>query len=66
MVNNLQAMWEIWVPSLGREGPLQKPKATHPSTLAWRISWTVELGKLQSKSFLKCVLGHGDSEKNQI
>ena len=65
-VNNLPAMWEIWVPSLGREDPLQKPKAAHPSILAWKIPWTVELGKLRSKIFLKCVLGHGDSEKNQI
>ena len=30
-----------WVPSLGREDPLEKEKATHSSILAWRIPWTV-------------------------
>ena len=35
-------MWETWVRSLGWEDPLENGKATHPSTLAWRIpvqSW---------------------------
>ena len=31
------AMRETWVPSLGREGPLEKGIATHSSILAWRI-----------------------------
>ena len=35
-------MWETWVWSLGWEDPLEKGKATHSSTLAWRIPWTVE------------------------
>ena len=39
---NPHAMWEIWVPSLGWEDPLEKGKATHSSILAWRIAWTVE------------------------
>ena len=30
------------VRSLGREDPLQKKIATHPSILAWRIPWTEE------------------------
>ena len=34
--------------SLGREDPLEKGMATHFSILAWRISWTEELGRLQS------------------
>ena len=36
-VNNLPAMQETWVQSLGQEDPL----ATHSSVLAWRIPWTV-------------------------
>ena len=41
LVKNLPAMWETWVRSLGWEDPLKKGKATHSSTLAWRIPWTV-------------------------
>ena len=41
-------MWEVWVPSLGREDPLEKEMATHSSILAWRISWTEEPVGLQS------------------
>ena len=37
-------MWETWVPSLGREDPLEKEMATHCSTLAWRIPRTEEPG----------------------
>ena len=32
----------------GWEDPLEKGMATHSSTLAWRISWTEESGRLQS------------------
>ena len=39
MVNNLPAMWETWVPSLGWEDPLEKGIATHSNILAWRIRW---------------------------
>ena len=41
-------MQEIWVQSLGLEDPLEKEMATHSSILAWKISWTVEPGGLQS------------------
>ena len=41
LVNNLPAMWETWVRSLGWEDPLEKGKATHSSIVAWRIPWTV-------------------------
>ena len=34
----------MWVPSLGREDPLEKGMATHSSILAWRIPWTEESG----------------------
>ena len=33
MVNNLPAMLETWVPSLGREDPLEKEMATTPVVL---------------------------------
>ena len=32
----------------GREDPLEKEMATHPSILAWRIPWAEEPGGLQS------------------
>ena len=41
LVENLPAMQETWVRSLGWEDPLEKGKATHSSILAWRILWTV-------------------------
>ena len=47
-VKPLPAMWETWVQSLGREDPLEKEMATHSSTLAWKIPWTKEPGRLQS------------------
>ena len=34
---------------LGREHPLQKRTATYSSILAWRIPWTEETDRLQSK-----------------
>ena len=37
MVKNPPAMWEIWVTSLGLEGPLEDGMATYSSILAWRI-----------------------------
>ena len=33
LVDNLPAMWAIWVQSLGWEDPLEKGKATHSSVL---------------------------------
>ena len=44
----LPGMQESRVRSLGREDPLEKEMATHSSTLAWRIPWREEPGKLQS------------------
>ena len=37
----------MWVGSLGREDPLEKGMATHPSILAWISPWTEEPGGLQ-------------------
>ena len=36
------------VPCLDQVDPLEEGMATHSSTLAWRIPWTEELGRLQS------------------
>ena len=36
-VQNLPAMRETWVRSLGWEEPLEEGLATHSSVLAWRI-----------------------------
>ena len=47
-VKYLPAMQETWVRSLGREDPLEKEMAIHSSTLAWKIPWTEEPGRLQS------------------
>ena len=41
LVKNLPAMWETWFQSLGWKDPLENGKATHSTSLAWRIPWTV-------------------------
>ena len=48
MVKHLPIMRETQIQSLGREDPLEKEMATHSSTLAWKIPWTEEPGRLQS------------------
>ena len=48
MVKGLPAMQETWVQSLGQEDPLEKEKAIPSSTIAWKIPWTEEPGRLQS------------------
>ena len=48
MVKNLPATQETQVRSLGREDPLEKEMAAHSSTLAWKIPWMEEPGRLQS------------------
>ena len=47
-LKRLPGMRESRVRSLGREDPLEKEMATHSSTLAWRIPWREEPGRLQS------------------
>ena len=56
LVKNLPAIQETWVPSLGQEDPLEKKKATHSSTLVWKIPWMEEPGGLQSMGSLR--VGH--------
>ena len=56
MVKHQPTMWETWVQSLGQEDPLEKAVATHSSTLAWKIPWTEEPGRLQSMGWQR--VGH--------
>ena len=48
MVKRLPTVWKTWVQSLGQEDPLEKEMSTHSSTVAWKIPWTKECGRLQS------------------
>ena len=48
MVKHLLTMWETRVQSLGQEDPLEKEMATHSSTLAWKIPWMEEPGRLHT------------------
>ena len=60
-LKHLHAMWDTWVRflgwedplekemALGWEDPLEKAMAPHSSTLAWKIPWTEEPGRLQSR-----------------
>ena len=47
-VKRLPTMWETQVQSLGQEDPLENEMASHSSTLAWKIPWTEDPGRLQS------------------
>ena len=42
----------------GREDPLEKEMAIHSSTIAWKIPWTEEPGRLQS-------MGHKELEMTE-
>ena len=55
-VKCLSTMWETRVWSLGWEDPLEKEMAIHSSTLAWKIPWTEEPGRLQSMGLQR--VGH--------
>ena len=48
MVKHLSVMWETRVRALGWEDPLEKEMAIHSSTIARKIPWTEEPGRLQS------------------
>ena len=48
MVKRLSTMRETRVRSLGWEDPLEKEMAIHSRTIAWKIPWTEEPGRLQS------------------
>ena len=53
MVKRLSTMQETWVRALGWEDPLEKQMAIHSSTIAWKIPWTEEPGRLQSMGAAK-------------
>ena len=56
MVKHLSTMRETRVQSLGREDPLEKEMAIHSNTIAWKIPWTEEPGRLQSMGLQR--IGH--------
>ena len=56
MVKHLPTMQETQVLSLDQEDPLEKEIATHSSTLAWKIPWTEEPGRLQAMGLQR--VGH--------
>ena len=56
MVECLSTMQETWVRSLSWEDPLEKEMAIHSSTIAWKIPWTEEPGRLQSMGLQR--VGH--------
>ena len=56
MVKCLPAMRETWVRFLSWEDPVEKGMATHSSTLAWKIPWMEEPGRLQSMGLQR--VGH--------
>ena len=45
-IKRLSTMWETPVRSLGWEDPLEKEMATHSSTIALKIPWAEEPGRL--------------------
>ena len=47
-LKRLPGMRETGVRSLGQEDPLEKEMATYSSTVAWKIPWREEPGRLQS------------------
>ena len=55
-LKHLPAMWKTRVWSLGQEDPLEKEMATCSSTLAWKIPWMEEPGRLQSRGLQR--VGH--------
>ena len=52
-VKRLPTIRETWVQPLGREETLEKETATHSNTLAWKIPWMEEPGRLQSMGLQK-------------
>ena len=48
MVKRLSTMRETWVQALGRADPLETEVTIHSRTIAWKIPWTEEPGRLQS------------------
>ena len=79
MVKRLPTMQETRVRSLGLEDPVEKEMATPSRTLAWKILWTEEPGRLQSMGLqtvrhdwatslmeLRSHVAHGQKPKHKI
>ena len=47
-VKHLPTMQETRVQTLGWEDLLEKEMVTHSNTLAWKVPWMAEPGRLQS------------------
>ena len=58
MVKSLSTRRETWVQSLSQEDLLEKEMAVHSSTIAWKIPWTEEPGRLQLQSMGSQRVGH--------
>ena len=56
----MQETQAMWVQPLSEEDPLEEGMAIHSNILAWRISWTEELGGLQSRLW-----GHKESDMTE-
>ena len=56
MEKRLPVVWKTRVRSPGQEDSLEKEMASHSSTLAWRIPWMEEPGRLQSMELQR--VGH--------
>ena len=54
-VKRLPEIRETWVRSPGWEDPLEKEMSIHSSTLAWKMPWTEEPGRLQSMGLQRVV-----------
>ena len=54
-VKCLPVLWETQVQSLGWKGPLEKEMVTHSRILAWKIPWTEDPGKLQSRGLQESI-----------
>ena len=46
-VKHLPTMQETQIPFLGQKDPLEKEIAIHSSSLAWKIPWMGDPGRLQ-------------------
>ena len=55
-VKSLSTVQETQVQSLGWEDSLEKEMAIHSSSIAWKIPWTEEPGRLQSMGLQR--VGH--------
>ena len=49
-LQNLPAMQEMQIQSLGQEDPLEEGMATHSGILAWEMPWTEKPSRLQFRA----------------